>query len=117
MCLCCLSEGVCDESGPGGAVVAGHALLPLQAHGILPVYGLGVRHHHLQDAVPAERGQPRRVLPQLQHGELLLVPCRNLSRARLPDTCRSELRPECGAQNNEGGDHRSSEGSIITDGR
>lgn len=100
ICVCCLSEAVCDESGAGGAVVAGHALLPLQAHGVLPVYRLGVRHHHLQDAVPAERGQPRRVLSQLQHGEQMVVPasCRDLRRTGTPETCRSRLRPQCGSE-------------------
>lgn len=53
-----LSAAISDESGSGGALVSGHALCSLQAHGFLPVHHLGLHHYCLQDAVPAQRGQP-----------------------------------------------------------
>lgn len=62
MLLCC-SVAIRDEPGPGGIVVSGDALWSLQAHGLMSVYTLGVCHHRVQDAVPAQRGQPHRVLP------------------------------------------------------
>lgn len=65
----CFSVAICDESGSGGVVVSGDALWSLQAHGILPVDSLGVRHHRLQNALPAQRCQPWWVFPQLQLGK------------------------------------------------
>ena len=61
-CLCSGCAALGDEPGPGGALVSGHALLALRAHGLLSVHSLGVCHHHVQDAVPAQCGQPSRVL-------------------------------------------------------
>lgn len=42
-----LFVAVCDEPGPGDLVVSGNALQSLQAHGLLPVYSVGVRHHRV----------------------------------------------------------------------
>lgn len=68
--LCsCSCAAVGDEPGPGGAVVPGHALRSLPAHGLLPVHAVGVCHHRVQDAVPAECGQPHGVRQQLQPGK------------------------------------------------
>lgn len=43
----CVLTAISDEPGPGGVVVTGHAVWPLQAHGLLSVYRLGVCHHCL----------------------------------------------------------------------
>lgn len=47
VCPVLLSAAVPDEPGPGGAVVSGHALQRLQAHDLLSVYRLGLRHHRV----------------------------------------------------------------------
>lgn len=57
--LSCFLVAIRDEPGPGGVVVSGDALQSLRPHGFLFVNSLGVRHHRVQDAVPAQRCQPR----------------------------------------------------------
>lgn len=65
----CHCVAICDELGVGGTVVIRAALHPFQTHGLLSVHHLGLRHHRLQDAVPAQRRQTRGVLQQLYRGE------------------------------------------------
>lgn len=60
---------ICNELGPGGAVEFCHALRPFQSNGLLSLHHLGLCHHRLQDAVPAQCRQPRRVLQQLHFGK------------------------------------------------
>lgn len=60
---------ICDEPGAGGAVEFRHALRPFQSHGLLSLHHLGLCHHRLQDAVPAQCRQPYGVLQQLHQGE------------------------------------------------
>lgn len=53
-----LPPGVSNEPLAGGALGLRPALPPLQAHGLLPVHGMDLHHHRVQDALPAQSRQP-----------------------------------------------------------
>lgn len=53
-----LPPGVSDEPLAGRALGLRPALPPLQAHGLLPVHGMDLHHHCVQDALPAQGRQP-----------------------------------------------------------
>lgn len=60
---------ICNELGPGVALEFCHALRPFQSNGLLSLHHLGLCHHRLQDAVPAQCSQPCGVLQQLHCGK------------------------------------------------